>query len=97
MKITLRQLKKLDACTQQVVLFRTTFGESVELTEDVVKEHGAKFEINWLAEKVLTPKQWANYQAKRAPLDADYQAKCAPLYAGYHAKRAFAFWEVLNK
>ena len=97
MKITLRRLKKLEACTQQGVLFKELFGESVTLTEDVVKEHGAKFDINWLAEKVLTPEQYADYQAKCAALYADYQAKRAPLWADYEAKRAPLWADYLAK
>jgi len=88
MKITLRQLKKLGACTGQVNLFKELFGESVTLTEGVVKEHGAKFDTDWLAGEVLTPEQCCAYQAKCAPLDADYQAKRAPLYTTYRAKCA---------
>jgi hypothetical protein len=88
MKITVRKLKSLGACTSQVNLFEEIFGQSVELTEAVVKEHGAKFDTNWLASKVLTSTQYADYEAKLAPLDADYQAKLAPLDADYKAKLA---------
>jgi len=86
MKVTLKQLRQLGACTEQVELFKETFGASVEITEAVVKEHGGKFGISWLAGKVLTPNQLANYKAKCAPLDADYAAKCDRLNADYKAK-----------
>ena len=88
MKITLKQLKKLGACADQTKLFKEIFGDSVEITEDVIREHGAKFDVNWLAGHVLSPTHLAAYQAKLAPLWADYQAKCAPLDDEYKAKCA---------
>ena len=88
MKITLRQLKKLGACDGQVNLFKETFGDEVEITEAVVKEHGAKFNSDWLADKVLTPAQLADYAVEHAPLDADYEAKRASIWADYEAKLA---------
>ena len=108
MKITLRQLKLLGACIKQVELFKETFGDEVEITEAVVKEHGAKFNVAWLANNVLTPIQLADYEAKHAPIRADYEAKHAPLLADYRTKHvmlsddydvkcALVFWEVINK
>ena len=88
MKITLRQLKKLGVCTKQVELFKELFGTEVVLTEEVVKAHGAKFDVDWLAENVLSREKYADYAAKRALLDADYEAKLAPLDADYAAKLA---------
>jgi len=43
-------------------------------------------ELRAALESIL--KQYADYKAKRAPLDADYKAKCAALYADYKAKCA---------
>jgi hypothetical protein len=37
---------------------------------------------------LLSASLYADYKAKRAPLDADYEAKRASLYADYEAKRA---------
>jgi len=103
MKITLKQLRRLGACSGQVALFKATFGDEVEITEAVCKEYGGKFDTGWLAEKLFSPELlneyevkcaplYAEYQAKRAPLYAEYQAKCAPLDAEYRAKCA-PLWE----
>ena len=87
MKITLRQLKLLGACTSQVELFKEIFGTEVILTEEIVKKHGAKFDITWLANKMLTDEKFDDYEAKRNTLDDDYDAKCKPPYDDYYAKR----------
>jgi hypothetical protein len=86
MKITLRQLKLLGACTSQINLFKEIFGTEIEITEDIVNKHGAKFDTDWLAKNVLPSEKYADYRAKRAPLYADYKAKCDLLYADYKAK-----------
>ena len=88
MKITLKQLRLLGACTGQVALFKATFGAKVEITEAVCKEHGSKFDTDWLAAKLFSRELYKEYLAKCAPLDAEYQAKCAQLWEEYLAKRA---------
>ena len=97
MKIILRQLKKLGVCTKQMELFKELFGTEVVLTEEVVKAHGAKFDVDWLAENVLSREKYADYEAKRAPLYADYRAKLAPLYADYEAKHALLYADYAAK
>ena len=87
MTITLKQLRLMGACEPQVALFKERFGTSVELTEVLMIEHGKDFDLSWIAAKVFTPEQYADYEAKRDVLYADYRAKCAPLDADYKAKR----------
>ena len=86
MTITLSWLKKQKACEDQVKLFQELFGKSVKLTEELVLEHGSKFDLHWLASKAFSAPLLADYEAKIAPLLADYEAKCAPLLADYWAK-----------
>ena len=85
MKITLRQLKLLGACTSQVELFKEIFGTEVILTEEIVKKHGAKFDITWLANKMLTDEKFDDYEAKCNTLYANYEAKRNTLDADYEA------------
>ena len=96
MTITLKKLRLLGACSGQVELFKARFGTYVEITEELILEHGKDFDLSWLARKLFTSEQYADYEAKRAPLYyavkraplyADYEAKRAPLYADYAAKR----------
>ena len=88
MKITLKELRLIGACEQQVELFKETFGTEVELTVENALRYGALFDIDWIASKVLQGGKLADYRAKCAPLDADYWAKCAPLWDDYRAKCA---------
>ena len=96
MIITLKQLRRLGACEPQVALFKERFGTSVELTEALMIEHGKDFDLDWIAAKVFTPEQYADYKAKCDLLFADYKATRAPLYADYEAKRASAFWRMAD-
>jgi hypothetical protein len=107
-KITLKQLRLLGACTGQVALFKATFGAKVEITEAVCKEHGSKFDTDWLAAKLFSRELYKEYRAKRAPFLKEYQAKrdqfyaeyrvkCAPLDAEYRAKCALVFLKCLEK
>ena len=97
MKITLKQLRRLGACINQVELFKATFGAKVEITEAVCKEYGGKFDTNWLAWKLFSPELYAEYRAKCAQLLNEYRAKCAPLDAEYRAKYAPVFLKCLEK
>ena len=85
MTITLKQLRLLGACSGQVELFKARFGTYVEITEELILEHGEDFDLSWLARKLFTSEQYADYEAKRAPLY--YAAKRDALYADYAAKR----------
>ena len=96
MTITLKQLRLLGACNEQVELFKAIFGKSVEVTYDVIVQYGAQFDIKWLAKKVLSVDKYADYEAKRDPLWADYEAKRAPLWADYAAKCALVFWAIIS-
>ena len=86
MTITLKQLRLLGACSGQVELFKARFGTYVEITEELILEHGKDFDLSWLALKLFTSEQYADFEAKCAPLDADYEAKLDALDAEYEAK-----------
>ena len=88
MKITLHELLILNACDEQLNLFKALFGESVELTEEIMRKHGAMFDVDWLATRILSPQQRADYEPKFKLLDAEYWAKRAPTDAEYDAQRA---------
>jgi hypothetical protein len=88
MTIALKQLRLLGACSGQVELFKARFGTYVEITEELILEHGKDFDLSWLARKLFTSEQYADYEAKRDALWADYKAKCDALYADYRAKCA---------
>ena len=72
MKITLTQIKKAGACAEQVSLFEELFGHSVELTPEVIAEHGSKFEANWFAKNLLPADKRTDYDRVTAPALAEY-------------------------
>jgi hypothetical protein len=54
MIVTVKQLREMGACVPQVKLFKKTFGESVELTRELVLDHASKFDLDWFAYHFLT-------------------------------------------
>ena len=50
--ITLRQLRKLGACHDQLAKFEQTFGKEVELTESLVVQYAGEFYVGWLFGKL---------------------------------------------
>ena len=87
MKITLKDLRRMGACSGQVELYKSLFGTEVELTREAVVQYGAQFDLNWIAPKIMSEAQYADYESKRVSLYADYVSKCTPLYADYESKR----------
>ncbi|MDR3562068.1 MAG: hypothetical protein P4N59_11620, partial [Negativicutes bacterium] len=57
--ITLGQLRTAGACQNQRKLFEETFGNSVEITEEICLAHANKFCWDWAAKNLLSPKAWA--------------------------------------
>ena len=83
MKITLIQLKNLNACSNQIDLFESRFGESIILTRQIVKKNITDFDISWFVNRFLTETQWKTYQDSVAPLLKTYQDGVATLRKTY--------------
>ena len=88
MKITLKDLRRMGACSEQVSLFKCLFGGEVEMTREKVLQSGAQFDLSWLASKIMSEAQYADYESKCDALFADYNSKCDALDADYESKRA---------
>ena len=97
MKIALKDLRRMGACSGQVELYKSLFGTEVELTLEAVVQYGAQFDLNWIEPKIMSETQYADYESKRAPLDADYESKRAPLYADYKSKRDALYADYVSK
>lgn len=85
--ITLKMLRDLEACQDQVDLFEETFGQSVTLTKAIVNQHAGKFDICWFASQVL-----------KGPALAEYKKVQGPAWAEYKKARDLAFydaWELM--
>src|ERR1035437_4023857 len=55
------------ACQEQVNLFRKTFGDSVEITPNLCKQHAQSFRFNWAATHLLSAPALKLYSETYAP------------------------------
>jgi hypothetical protein len=102
-KITLQMLQEKGACESQVRLFQQTFGDSVELTEELAKEYGHLFNSEWAAEIFLSDKNAKVYSAAvRAAWTALTTAEnifsntATPAYEIYRQTKAVVFVRLYN-
>ena len=83
--ITLKNLIDLKACQKQVDLFIQHFGESAKVTEaNCIKAGLLGFDINWLADKTLSPKGLKKYNKALKPLWDEYLKARNTLYDEYY-------------
>jgi hypothetical protein len=59
--ITLAQLEKHGACTEQLLLFKQMFGDSVQVTEALAIEVAEQFDFAWAADELLGDDARAEY------------------------------------
>ena len=90
MKITVKQLKALGACEDQVKLFQDLFGPSVVVTEALCVQHAQKFSWGWAAHNFLSAPALKAYRKAVAPARKAYKAyrkAVAPASKAYKAYR----------
>ena len=85
--ITLKQLTDVGACSEQVALFKATFGDSVNVTVARARKVSGLFDWDF-ARRFLDGEGKAAYDAATAPADAAYKASTATAYAAYKAATA---------
>ena len=73
MRITLSQLKSLDACKSQVDKFSELFGESVDVTPELCVSHAQDFDWGWAARNLLTDSALAEYERVTSTALAEYK------------------------
>ncbi len=82
--ITLEFLKSKDACTSQLDLFQTHFGEGpVPLTEEVFIKFASEFDISWAANNLLNSEDFVECNKVCASASAEYKKVLASAYAEY--------------
>jgi hypothetical protein len=86
--LELSTLIGLNACRDQVELFRVNFGESVEVTEELCLSVSDRFAWTWAAENLLSAPAWAEYARVATSALAEYERAVAPALAEY--ERAIA-------
>ena len=82
-KITLQQLKHLNACQGQVQLFRELFGNAVVPNEELAIEHASAFDWEWASYNLLSPEAWAEYKKVRDQALAEYEKVRASAWREY--------------
>jgi len=91
--LKLQQLIDANACSKQVELFRSTFGDQVEVTVELALSVFDKFYWDFAARKFLSAPAWAEYEKVRAAALAEYDKVMAPALAEFEKVRAPAWAE----
>ena len=60
--ITLKMLEEVEACPDQVVLFKKLFGDSTPVTEELCVKYASDFDFDFAAEKFLTEAALGKYE-----------------------------------
>ena len=82
-ELKLQTLIDLRACQSQVDLFRTKFGESVDITPELCESVASDFDFEWAALELLKATALAEYRRERDAADAEYQRVMEAAYADY--------------
>ncbi len=96
MKLHLKQLTDKGACQEQVDLFHTLFGDSVDVTEELCASVAGKFDLDWAASNLLTPSAEAEYKRATASAGAEYKRVVASAWVEYERVVAAAFAHAYN-
>ena len=91
MEITYAQLRRLGACKDQLSEFKTRFGSSVVVTEELCLSVANVFNWDWAARHLLSPAALAEYKRVRALAWAEYERVRASARAEYNRVEASAF------
>ena len=88
--ITAEWLKSNNFSASQYAIFCAEWPNGCEVTHDnLLRAAAMGLDMEWFAKRVLPPKVYADYHAKRAAtLYADYQRYRSALYADYESCRA---------
>ncbi len=87
MIVSVKLLRKLGACKDQVSLFEQTFGTGdVAITAALCREHADKFDLTWAVTNLFTCELRDEYNAKLNPSYDEYCAKHKVLRDEYDAK-----------
>ncbi len=94
--LTLQTLIDKGACSEQVELFRATFGESVRVTQRLCVSVADAFSWPWAARHLLSAPASAEYERVTAPAWAEYKRVTAAARAEYERVTARTFAKLYN-
>jgi hypothetical protein len=87
MKITLKWLKEQDACQLQVSLFKERFGDSVEVTRELMIDQASDLKLSWLATKILTSAKLSDYEELHTTILAELEEALDLIFTVYQKAR----------
>lgn len=90
-ELKLQTLIDLRACQSQVDLFRTKFGESVDIAPELCESVASELDFEWAAENLLKATAYAEYERVRNAAYAEYERVTDPALAEYERVTASEF------
>ena len=100
MKITKQMLLDKKACSEQVELFVSLFGEEVTVTKaNCLKAWKARIDFNWAAYNLLTSEQGKHYGAIEQQAYEEYGAIQQPAWGAYLSiqRQAYEKYEAIKQ
>ncbi len=105
--ITLKRLKELGACADELLKFEQLFGAEVAVTEEMCVKHYQDFNFDWAADNLLRYIAWDEYERVCGPALAEYRRAsdtalaeykrvCGPAWAEYRRVSAITFCRLFN-
>lgn len=86
MRITIKKLRALEACADQVEIFAREWPNGCRITKrNVLRMAALDLDVAWLARRVLRDLARAEYEKIRNPAWAEYKKICA-----------IAFWKLVK-
>ena len=89
--LTVETLKSKKACQPQIDLFRSLFGDSVEVTEELCVKHAQDFNWDWAADTLLSESAREDYYKATGPALKVYNKATAPALKVYIKATASAW------
>ena len=96
--VTLKWLRRHEACEDQVAIFTKEWGEKAELTEaNLLRAVELHLNIDWLAGHFLTEPLRAELQRQRRLMQAEFERQVAFLRAEYRRQEALLLFSLIQR
>ena len=97
-RVTVKMLKSLGACAPELATFAKEWPDGAAVTKsNVLRAAELKLNLDWVAEKLLSPPALAEYDRVKATAWAEYDRVTAPALAECDRVKATGLWKLLRK